>query len=214
MMLRLLGVAERAKLGGAAVTVRLIVVVCVKFPEVPVMVTMAVPVEAALLAVKVSVLVAAVGLALNDAVTPLGSPEADRLTLLVKPFCGVTVIVLVPLAPWTMLRLFGEEDRAKLPAGFTVSAIVALLLSPPEVPVTVTEKVPTDAVPVADRVNRLVAVVGFVPKLALTPVGRPVAVKFTLPLKPLRGLMAMVLEPAAPSRMVKLVGDAERVKLG
>src|SRR6266567_1976642 len=176
MMLRLLGVAERAKLGGAAVTVRLIVVVCVKFPEVPVMVTMAVPVEAALLAVKVSVLVAAVGLALNDAVTPLGSPEADRLTLLVKPFCGVTVIVLV-----------------------------ALLLSPPEVPVTVTEKVPTDAVPVADRVNRLVAVAGFVPKLALTPVGRPVAVKFTLPLKPLRGLMAMVLEPAAPSRMVKLV---------
>src|SRR5260370_18794654 len=128
MMLRLLGVAERAKLGGAAVTVRRIVGVCVKFPEVPVMVTMAVPVEAALLAVKVRVLVAAVGLALNDAVTPLGSPEADRLTLLVKPFCGVTVIVLVPLAPWTMLRLFGEEDRAKLPPGVTVRGRGAVVL--------------------------------------------------------------------------------------
>src|SRR5258708_38769815 len=155
MMVRMLGVAERAKLGGAAVTVRLIVVVCVKFPEVPVMVTMAVPVEAALLAVKVSVLVAAVGLALNDAVTPLGSPEADKLTLLVKPFCGVTVIVLVPIAPWTMLRLFGEEDRAKLPAGFTVRAIVALLLSPPEVPVTVTVKAPMGAGPFAGTVGRL-----------------------------------------------------------
>ncbi len=70
------------------------------------------------------------------------------------------------------------------------------------------------AVPVADRVKRLLVVAGFVPKLALTPLGRPVAVKFTLPLNPLRGWIVMVVEPAAPWRKVKLVGDTESVKPG
>jgi len=36
---------------------------------------------------------------LKEALTPLGKPEADKLTLPVKPFCGVTVTVLVPLPP-------------------------------------------------------------------------------------------------------------------
>ena len=68
-------------------------------PDVPVIVTVALPVVAVLLAVSVNVLVVAVLLGLNDAVTPLGRPEADRLTLPVKPFCGLTVIVLEPLVP-------------------------------------------------------------------------------------------------------------------
>ena len=68
----------------------------------------------------------------------------------------------------------------------------------PEVPVMVTVKVPVVAVPVAVRVKRLVAVAGFVPKLALTPLGRPDALKFTVLLKPFTGLIVMVVEPAAP----------------
>ena len=75
------------------------VVVLVKLPETPVMVTVTVPGVAVPLAVSVNVLVPVVLLGLNAAVTPLGRPEADKLTLLLKPFCGVTVIVLVPLAP-------------------------------------------------------------------------------------------------------------------
>ena len=63
------------------------------------MVTVAVPVVAVLLAVKVSVLVPVVLEGLNEAVTPLGNPEADKLTLPPKPFEGLTVIVDVPLAP-------------------------------------------------------------------------------------------------------------------
>jgi hypothetical protein len=35
----------------------------------------------------------------NDAVTPLGRPEAAKLTLLVKPPVGFTVIVLGTLLP-------------------------------------------------------------------------------------------------------------------
>src|SRR2546423_3303427 len=78
--------------GGGGVTVRVIVVVLVKEPDVPEMVTVTVPVVAALSAMSVNVLVVAVGLGLNDAVTPLGRPEADKLTLLLKPFCGAMPI--------------------------------------------------------------------------------------------------------------------------
>ncbi len=84
--------------------------VLVRPPEVPVMVTAAVPVVAVLLAVSVNVLVVVARLGLNDAVTPLGRPDADKLTLPLKPFCGVTVIVLVPLAPCTTLRLLGDAE--------------------------------------------------------------------------------------------------------
>jgi hypothetical protein len=99
-----------------------------------------------------------------------------------------------------------------LPAGFTVRVIATLLVKLPEVPVTATVKVPMDAVPVAERVRRLVVVAGFVLNTALTPLGKPDAVKFTLPLKPFRGLIVMVAKPEPPWRMVKVVGYAERVK--
>lgn len=74
-------------------------VVFVKLPEVPVIATLTVPVVAVPLAVNVKVLVPVVLAGLKAAVTPLGRPEADKLTLPVKPFCGVTVMVLEPLVP-------------------------------------------------------------------------------------------------------------------
>jgi hypothetical protein len=73
-------------------------------------VTVAVPVAAVLLAVSVNLLVLAVLVGLNDAVTPLGRPVADKLTLLLKPFCGVTVMVLVPLAPRRIVKFFGDAE--------------------------------------------------------------------------------------------------------
>jgi hypothetical protein len=60
--------------------------VFVRLPDEPVIVTVAVPVVAVPLAASVTVLVAVAGLGLNDAVTPLGRPDADRLTLPLKPF--------------------------------------------------------------------------------------------------------------------------------
>ncbi len=85
--------------------------VFVRVPDEPVTVTVIVPVVAVLLAVSVNVLVLAVLLGLNDAVTPAGRPDADKLTLLLKPFCGVTVMVLVPLVPCTIVKLFGDAER-------------------------------------------------------------------------------------------------------
>ena len=74
-------------------------VVLDKLPDAPVTVMVAIPVVAALLAVSVNVLVFVVLVGLNDAVTPLGKPDADKLTLALKPFCGTTVIVVAPLVP-------------------------------------------------------------------------------------------------------------------
>ena len=96
--LKELGEAERAKFGGV-VTVSETVVLCNKPPDVPVMVIVAVPRAAVLLAVRVSVLVAVVVPGLNAAVTPFGRPEAERFTLLLKPFSGLMLMVLVPFAP-------------------------------------------------------------------------------------------------------------------
>jgi hypothetical protein len=72
---------------------------------------------AVLLAVSVSVLVLVVLAGLNDALKPLGRPEAVKLTLPAKPFCGVTVIVLVPLAPCVTVTLPGDEESEKFGAG-------------------------------------------------------------------------------------------------
>jgi len=81
-------------------TVRLIVVVCIKLPEVPVIVTVAGPVVAELHAVNVTMLALVAGLGLNDAVTPLGKVEViARFTLPLKPFVGFTVMALVLLLP-------------------------------------------------------------------------------------------------------------------
>ena len=63
------------------------------------MVTVEVPVAAVELAVNVTELVEVVGLVPKLAVTPEGRPEADKVTLPVKPFDGLTVIVLLPLEP-------------------------------------------------------------------------------------------------------------------
>jgi len=80
-------------------TVRLKVVDSLKVPEVPLMVMVAGPSAAVALAVRVNVLVLVVGLGTKAAVTPLGKPEAVKLTLPLKPFSGFTVMVLVTLLP-------------------------------------------------------------------------------------------------------------------
>ena len=84
---------------GNRATARLIVAVCgVKPSEVPVMTSIVAPVVAVLLAIRVKVLV--VGLVeVNEDVTPLGRPEAARITLPVKPPVGFTVIVPGTLLP-------------------------------------------------------------------------------------------------------------------
>lgn len=91
---------------------------------------------------------------------------------------------------------------------------VVVLVKLPDEPVTVTFAAPTAAVPLADRVRRLEPVAGFTLNVAVTPLGKPETVKFTLPLNPFSVSIAIVVEPDAPWTMAKLPGEAERVKLG
>src|SRR5438034_1007328 len=93
---------------GGDVTVRVIVVVFVRVPEAPVMVTVTVPVAAALFAVNLNVLVVVVGFGLEEAVTPLGSVEGDRVTLPVKMGCAQTLTVVEQLLPWVTVRPRGD----------------------------------------------------------------------------------------------------------
>ena len=80
-------------------------------PDVPTTVTVTEPVVAVLLALSVRVLGAQAlhPLAgLKDAVTPDGSPDAEKATLPPKPFSPVTVIVLVMLPPCVTVTVEGD----------------------------------------------------------------------------------------------------------
>jgi hypothetical protein len=63
------------------------------------MVTVEVPIAAELLAVNVTTLLPVVGLVPNEALTPVGRPDAASVTLPEKLFTSVIVTVSVPLVP-------------------------------------------------------------------------------------------------------------------
>jgi hypothetical protein len=81
------------------VTVSVKVAVWVRLPDIPVTVTVAEPTVAVLKAVSVNTLLLVALAGLKDAVTPAGRPLAERATDPLKLLSGVTVMVLVPLAP-------------------------------------------------------------------------------------------------------------------
>ena len=123
--------SEGSPLFTAPVTVKLTVAELVKLPAVPMIVKVAAPMVAVLLAVRFSVLEAVAGFGLNEAVTPVGRPEADKLILPLNPFCGIKVIVLAPVAPCAALTLFGDAERVKVGgAAVTVKGTGLLLFMP------------------------------------------------------------------------------------
>ena len=91
-------------------TVSATVVVWIRLPEVPVMVTVARPSVAVLDAVSVNVLLVVALAGLKDAVTPEGRPLAERATDPAKLLMPLTVMVLVPLAPCTTLADVADNE--------------------------------------------------------------------------------------------------------
>jgi hypothetical protein len=185
----------------------------VNAPETPLTVMGKLPAVAVVFAVKVTRLVPAAFGAANDAVTPLGSPDAERITLLLKPFCGMTATVPVAVAPRGNPRLAGSKDRVKLGA-VMVSPMVVALVNAPEAPFTIAVYVPGVTVLLALKTRDVLAVVLDGLKTAVKPVGKPDTEKLTLPLKPLEPTTLMVLLPLPARAIVRLLGDDERLKLG
>ena len=131
-----------------ALTVSVTLVLAVSAPDVPVILMLEVPVAAVLLAAKVSTLAPVVGLVPNEAVTPVGSPDAVSVTLPLNPPAPVTVTVSVALLPRVTARVetAGASVKLGLPVPGMVNAIVTEWLIVPFVPVIVTVLVPA-AVP-------------------------------------------------------------------
>jgi hypothetical protein len=205
-------VGATVKLAGEF-TVNAIVVEAVKLPDVPVIVTVAGPVVAVPVAVNVTTLDPVVGFVANAAVTPLGSPVAASVTLPVNPFAPVTFTVSVELLPWTTETVAAVGASVKLGGKFTVSVTVVDAVRLPEVPVIVTVAGPVVAVPLAVSVSVLPPVVGFVPNVAVTPLGSPVAASVTLPLNPFAPvtlIVSVVLLPCV-TESVAVVGASVNV---
>jgi hypothetical protein len=78
------------------------------------MVTVEVPAVAVALAVKVSTLVAVVGLVPYATVTPLGKPVAAKVTEPVNPPTSVTVTVSVAVLPWASDNVLADGASVKL----------------------------------------------------------------------------------------------------
>lgn len=188
---------------GGAVTVRLIVVVCVKLPDVPVMVSVTgPPATAELLAVNVTMQEVVAGSGSNDALTPVGKVEVTaRFTLPAKPFVGFTVMVLVLLLPRATLTLFGDADKVKFGVPVTVRPIVVVCVKAPEVPMIVTVAGPVVAELLAVRVRvlgeQLLQVLEGLND-AVTPAGSPEARKATLPPNPFSPFTVIVLVTLSP----------------
>lgn len=108
--------------------------------------------------------------------------------------------------------LAGVADRVNpgttgaLTVRLSKAAWVSVLL----VPVTVTLMVPVVAALEAVKVSVLVPVVDAGLKLAVTPVGRPLAARVTLPVNPSRGVTVTVLVPVPPCVTVALVAAREK----
>lgn len=99
-------------------------------------------------------------------------------------------------------------------AELMVSETDVVCVSVPEVPVIVMVLVPVVAVLLAVKVRVLLEVVGFVPNVAVTPLGRAEFESVTEPVKPFRSVTLIVLLPLVPCFTVKLLGEAESEKFG
>ena len=82
----------------------------------------------------------------------------------------------------------------------------------PELPVMVTGDSPTVAEVLAVSVSTLVPAVGLMSKVAVTPLGNPLAPRVTLPSNELPGVTVMVAVAVPPGIIVRLVAEVESVK--
>src|SRR5215831_884674 len=200
-------------LGTGALTVRVTVVVCVA--DAPVAVTVSAYVLGAAvpaLIVRVELPPEVIGVGLNDADAPLGTPLIERETLWALPEVTAVLIALVPEAPWVNVRLFGLAliEKSFGTGALTVRVTVVVCVADAPVPVTVRAYVLGDAVPaLIVRVELPPEVIGVGLNDADAPLGTPLIERETLWALPEVTAVLIALVPEAPWVTVKLLGLAE-----
>ena len=193
-------------------------------PPVAVMVIVWLPVEALLLALKVTVELpdpgAAIEVGLKVAVTPVGRPLAESEIAELKPPATVVVTLEVLEPPRATETEVGEAETVKLAetGAVTVSETVVVCVTPPPVPVTVMEYVPVAVVEATVRVKVEVPDPGAAIEVglnaAVTPVGRPLADKATAASKPSTTAVVIVEAPLLPCTTDMELGEPAMVKVG
>jgi hypothetical protein len=108
-----------------------------------------------------------------------------------------------------------ESVKSGVGGALTVRLMGILCVKPPPTPVTVTVAGPVAAVLDAAKVRALefpVAEAGL--KVGVTPAGKPLALKVTLPVNPPVRVIVIETIPLAPWSIARLVGVAASMKSG
>lgn len=150
---------------------------------------------------------------------PVGIPLALTETVPVNPFSAATVTV--KLVPFPAVRVceLGEAENEKFGGGMfaaTVMLTCVLLLSEPLVPPIVNVYVPAAVAVVVEMFNVEPPdpLIDAGLKLAVIPLGSPLAVSETVPVKPLRDPIVTVKLVLVPAVIDCELGEAEIVKSG
>jgi hypothetical protein len=131
-----------------------------------------------------------------------------RLMVEVFPVVAPGLTVIAPLLPAAPLAW-------KVGCPVTVSETVVVAFNAPAVPVTVTVTgPPSAAVLLAESVSTWVPAAVPAAKLAVTPLGNPVAPSVTVPVNPPTSLTVIVLVPLLFCVTDTLVGETDSLKLG
>ena len=177
--------------GGATRIVSASCTVCEAEPRAPVMVIVEVPVAALPLTAKLITLVDEVEVVLNDAVTPAGTPEAERFTLPDKP-ASLTLRIELAAAPCWIASAAG---RAEMENPLIVSLIAVVAVRGEDVPLIVMVAVPAAALFAAVKLRVLCVFVLAGLKVAFTPAGRPDTDRLTAFENPFAGTTEIVTDP-------------------
>lgn len=151
-------------------------------PETPVIFTEVIPGTAVPFDVSIRDACLLAGFGEIEVLTPFGKPDTERLTDPLKPYSGVTVKGTMVPSVWPIVTPVWLEIvnvGMKMPKGNVV-----VLVSCPEVPVTVTVDAPTGTALPAASTSSTAPFAGFGENEAVTPFGSPEAVRVTFPVKP------------------------------
>ena len=163
-----------------------------------------------LLTVNVELAPDAIELGLNEAAAPAGSPLALSVTVCADPLTTAVPIVLVPLLPWTRVKLPGLAliEKSSVMGAVTLSEIEVEWVADVPVPVTVTVPAGVDDVVLIVRVELLPALTELGLNVAVAPAGSPLALSVTVCADPLTKAVPIVLVPLVPWTRLMLLGLA------